>query len=308
MRGQPTRGTLRPPSFKGCLRPADRRVMARMAGLIAVGALFLAWSAHAAGDPDVAALQVSLSTRGLYAGTIDGEAGAATTAAVMAFQKRKKLVPDGIAGPATRKALGRFARPQLGSRTLDLGAVGWDVVALQFLLAWHGFPSGTFDGAFGLHVQSAVMCFQLYAGLPVVGFAGPRTVAALTAPLPRSPLALSWPLRAAVGDGFGPRGARFHAGIDIPAALGAPVGAAGSGVVTFAAPSDGFGNLVVIAHGAGVETFYAHLSSITVHAGQSVARGARVGLVGATGEATGPHLHLEVHVRGAAVDPLSALR
>ncbi len=281
--------------------------MARLTALAAVGALLLAGSAFGAGAPDVAALQVALQTRGLYGGTIDGVVGASTTKAVIAFQKRRQLVPDGVVGPATRKALGKRWRADLGSRHLGFGAVGWDVAELQFALAVHGFPSGSFDGAFGWHVQAAVERFQRYAGLPVVGFVGPQTVAALQAPAARCPLRLAWPLRGPVGSLFGPRGSRFHPGIDLEAPTGMPVGAAAGGQVTWAGVADGYGNLVVLAHGSGVRTFYAHLSRIDVRLGQHVGRGSRVGLVGATGEATGPHLHFEVRVRGAAVDPLPAL-
>lgn len=281
--------------------------MIRLAGLIAAGALLLAGSAHAAGDPDVAALQVALHTRGLYAGTIDGVPGETTTRALIAFQRRRRLVPDGVVGPATRRALGRRWSRNLGSRPLGFGAAGWDVAELQFALAWHGFPSGTFDGVFGFHVQGAVRRFQRYAGLPVVGVAGPRTLAALLAPPARSPLRLGWPVRAAVSSPFGPRGDRFHAGIDLEARTGTPVRAAAAGLVTWAGPADGFGNLVVLAHGSGVRTLYAHLSRIDVALGSRVRDGARIGLVGATGEATGPHLHFEVRVRGASIDPLTAL-
>jgi murein DD-endopeptidase MepM/ murein hydrolase activator NlpD len=69
----------------------------------------------------------------------------------------------------------------------------------------------------------------------------------------------------------------------------------------------GWGKLVVVAHADGVRTMYAHLSSIAVRLGERVATGDRLGAVGATGEATGPHLHFEVRLRGAAVDPRPAL-
>ena len=111
-----------------------------------------------------------------------------------------------------------------------------------------------------------------------------------------------------IGDVFGPRGNRFHAGIDILAPRGTPVGAAAAGHVTWAGRlAGGWGNLVVVAHADGVRTMYAHLSSIAVRLGQRVARGDRLGAVGATGDATGPHLHFEVRLRGAAVDPRPAL-
>jgi murein DD-endopeptidase MepM/ murein hydrolase activator NlpD len=70
----------------------------------------------------------------------------------------------------------------------------------------------------------------------------------------------------------------------------------------------GYGNLVVIAHRAGMTSFYAHLASIALRRGRCVPVGARVGTVGSTGNSTGPHLHFELRLRGAAVDPLSGLQ
>jgi murein DD-endopeptidase MepM/ murein hydrolase activator NlpD len=142
-----------------------------------------------------------------------------------------------------------------------------------------------------------------------VGTTGPATAAALRAPVPTCPVALAWPLRVKVGDPFGPRGAGFHPGIDLPAATGTPVRAAAVGRVTFAGrTASGYGNLVIVKGADGVATMYAHLSRILAYRGEAVTVGSLVGLVGATGETTGPHLHFEVRVRGAAVDPLPALR
>ncbi len=259
------------------------------------------------GDPDVAALQVALERKGLYAGTIDGIAGPATSDGVRELQRRARLVVDGRAGRATRRALGRFARHTLGSRPLVIGSRGWDVAGLQFLLAWHGFPSAAIDGIFGERVAAALRRYQRWAALPVDGVAGPGTLAALDSPPVYSPLTLSWPLDRPVGDGFGPRGNRFHAGIDLPASRGTPVRAARGGRVVYAAPGGSFGLLVVIAHGHGVRTFYAHLSRIAVAVGDRVSSGAPIGRVGTTGHSTGPHLHFEVRVRGASVDPLPSL-
>lgn len=275
--------------------------------VVLAGALAFAGGAFAEGNPEIAALQVGLRNRGLYSGTVDGVLGPGTETALRRFQRRARLTADGVPGPRTRLALGRYGRrAPLGRRPLGLGRRGWDVAALQFALAWHGFPSGTFDGYFGSHTDVALRSFQLRAGIKPDGTAGPATVAALRGPRPRSPLTFARPLPGPLGDSFGPRGARFHAGVDFPAPTGTSVTAAGSGRVVFAGPSgSGWGNLVVVAHRLGVRTRYAHLSRVDVELGQQVSTGSTVGLVGATGEATGPHLHFEVVVRGANVDPLS---
>src|SRR3954454_1644274 len=259
------------------------------------------------GDPSVAGLQVALRRHHVYAGANDGRFDRATQRAVRRFQTRARLSADGIAGPQTRLALGRFARWPLGGRVLRPGAVGADVAALQFALAWNGFPSGAFDGRFRPRVAGALRRFQALRGLPVSGIAGRRTFAALRLPPRNPPVLLARPVLAPVGDGFGPRGNRFHAGVDLLAGYRAPVEAALAGRVVWAGSRDGWGLLVTIAHGDGVRTLYAHLSRVDVRVGDWVSGGALLGLVGATGEATGPHLHFEVRVDGAAVDPLPHL-
>lgn len=275
---------------------------------LALAALAAAPAAVASRDAGVAALQVALHARGLYAGSIDGVDGPATARAVARFQQRRGLRPDGIAGSATRRALGRYGRHLLGSRPLVRGTTGWDVAALQFVLAWHGFPSASFDGRLGVHTLHALKRFQRWSGLTPDGVAGPTTLAALRRPAPTCPIALAWPVQAPIGDGFGARGNRFHAGIDLEAPTNTEVSAAAAGRVTYAGwIAGGWGNLVVVAHGDGVRTMYAHLSSIAARVGERVAAGTVIGEVGASGNATGPHLHFEVRVRGAAVDPRSAL-
>jgi murein DD-endopeptidase MepM/ murein hydrolase activator NlpD len=274
------------------------------------GALAFVEGAAAVGDARTAALQVALRAQGLYRGTIDGVQGPGTTRAIRRLQRRARLVVDGVAGPRTLRALGRLGRPALGRRPLRLGRVGRDVAELQFKLAEHGFPSGAFDGVLGARTDWALRRFQHWAGLRSDGVAGPATLIALAGPLPQPTLPLAWPLRLPVGDPFGPRaGGRFHTGIDLPAPTGTPVHAAARGRVSWAAyMPGGWGNLVVVADGHGVRTLYAHLSRISVHVGERVAVGSLLGLVGATGDATGPHLHFQVNVRGAAVDPVPALR
>jgi murein DD-endopeptidase MepM/ murein hydrolase activator NlpD len=266
-------------------------------------------AAAAVGKPNVAALQVALRARGVYVATIDGFAGPSTTAAVRRFQRRARITVDGVAGSQTRRALGRYARHGFGTRLLNMGKGGWDVAALQFALAKQGFPSGTFDGGFGLHTDAALRRFQRFAKLGADGVAGPATYAALRRLPARSPISLRRPVQAPVGDRFGPRDNRFHTGIDFTASSGTNVRAAASGRVVHASwDSGGYGYLVTLRHGNGVRTMYAHLSAVLVQRGQRIAAGVRLGRVGATGHAFGPHLHFEVRVRGAAVDPLPALR
>ncbi len=282
---------------------------ALVAAFVACLALAAPTSAVGAGSPNVAALQVGLYARGLYHGTIDGVMGPGTRAAVRRFQRRAHIAADGVPGRQTCRAMHRYCRHKFGTRILVMGKRGWDVAALQFALAAHGFPSGAFDGGFGPRTDAALRRFQRWAHLGADGTAGPATFSALRRRAPRSPIALRRPIRAPLGDPFGPRGNRFHPGLDFPAPYGRAVYAAAFGQVVHASwDAGGYGYLVTIRHGHHVRTMYAHLSRIRVRVGQWVRAGARVGNVGASGEATGPHLHFEVRVSGAAVNPLPALR
>ena len=254
----------------------------------------------------VAALQVALRAHAVYDGPVDGLAGPGTNAGVRRIQRRAGLAVDGIVGPRTRRALGAQGRHPIGSRPLRAGHRGWDVAALQFSLETHGFPLGGVDGGFGARTAVAVRRAQAFYGLGADGIAGPATLAALSRAPVRAP-ALRSPIAAPLGDRYGPRGTTFHAGLDFPAVTGTPVTAAGTGRVVFAGYNDGWGTTVVLDHGNAVRTRYAHLSAITVSLGTSVLAGTQVGRVGATGHATGPHLHFEVTVRGANADPGLAL-
>lgn len=98
---------------------------------------------------------------------------------------------------------------------------------------------------------------------------------------------------------------KLHTGVDIAAPSGTPIHAAGDGVVVHAGRWGGYGNCVVVAHGNGRSTLYAHCSSLAVSSGQRVRRGQTIGRVGSTGYSTGPHLHFEVRKNGAPVNPLS---
>ena len=101
---------------------------------------------------------------------------------------------------------------------------------------------------------------------------------------------------------------RLHEGIDIWAPSGTPIHAAGDGTVLWAGPRNGYGIAVILDHGNGLGTVYAHQSAVAVAPGQRVGRGAVIGYVGQTGLAAGPHLHFEVRINGTAYDPLNFVR
>jgi murein DD-endopeptidase MepM/ murein hydrolase activator NlpD len=123
-----------------------------------------------------------------------------------------------------------------------------------------------------------------------------------------------WPVNGRLEDGFGSRIDPFsgdgahHTGADIIAPTGTVVWATGDGVVTLAEWSGGYGRLVIIDHGNGIDTYYAHLSKINVLPGQEILQGEMVGLVGSSGRVTAPHLHYEVRVRSIPVNPIKYLK
>jgi murein DD-endopeptidase MepM/ murein hydrolase activator NlpD len=146
-----------------------------------------------------------------------------------------------------------------------------------------------------LAAESATLAAQIRAAQDGAGSTGTGQPSAA---------GLIWPCDGVVVSGFGMRWGRMHEGIDIGCAYGAPNRAAAAGTVIYAGWLGGYGNLVVVDHGNGLSTAYAHASAILVTVGQEVAQGETVSLVGSTGHSTGPHLHFEVRVNGVAVDPL----
>lgn len=120
-------------------------------------------------------------------------------------------------------------------------------------------------------------------------------------------MALASPSRGAVSSKFGMRWGRMHEGIDIAANSGTPIYAALDGVVTYARWEEGYGNLIKLKHKNNVETLYGHCSRIIVSEGDTIKKGDKIGEVGSTGKSTGPHLHFEVRVNGAAKNPIDYL-
>jgi murein DD-endopeptidase MepM/ murein hydrolase activator NlpD len=124
---------------------------------------------------------------------------------------------------------------------------------------------------------------------------------------------LSWPVSGPVVSPFGYRihpilgYKKLHTGIDIAVGYGVPIHSAAAGTVIYASWMGGYGNVIIVDHGDGLSTLYAHQSSLAVGNGVRVSRGQTVGYVGSTGFSTGPHLHFEVRVNGTPVDPMGYL-
>jgi murein DD-endopeptidase MepM/ murein hydrolase activator NlpD len=216
-----------------------------------------------------------------------------------ATKKRVAAVTQVI---AVRTAQHRALRERLLARKSGLAlARGVKEGALASLESAHREYAGE---AAALAAQSSELAAQIRAAqaAPVV-----RTPAALIAGDAPSASGFVWPLSGPVVSPFGMRWGRMHEGIDISAGTGAPIAAAMAGTVISTGYMGGYGNLVVIDHGGGLATAYAHLSGYAVGAGQSVSQGQVVGYVGCTGHCYGPHVHFEVRVGGAAVDPLGYL-
>lgn len=112
-----------------------------------------------------------------------------------------------------------------------------------------------------------------------------------------------WPLRGEISSDFGVRDKKMHNGIDIRAPIGQKVQAAQGGEISYAGALQGYGKVVVIQHGGNFSTVYAHLEHVSVKKGQSVQKADTIGRVGDSGNATGPHLHFEVRLRGQPRNP-----
>ena len=119
-------------------------------------------------------------------------------------------------------------------------------------------------------------------------------------------IALVRPVSGVITSRFGVRSSvrsSAHTGLDIAAGTGTPIVAAAAGTVTFSGYKGSYGNMIVISHGNGVQTYYAHCNSLSYSAGANVSQGQVIATVGSTGNSTGPHLHLEVRVNGVAYNP-----
>jgi murein DD-endopeptidase MepM/ murein hydrolase activator NlpD len=158
--------------------------------------------------------------------------------------------------------------------------------------------------AAALQAQSANVAAQIRSAQATV-LSSPTYSQASTDSSP-SASGFIWPVGGPVVSPFGWRWGRMHEGVDIAAGYGTPIAAAASGTVIYAGWMGGYGNLIIIDHGGGIATAYAHQSSFAVGGGP-VSQGQTIGYIGCTGHCFGPHLHFEVRVNGSAVDPLGYL-
>lgn len=186
-------------------------------------------------------------------------------------------------------------RTRLSSRALTA------LVAVMTLAAFRAVPVGS------AHERSLSQepTIQAAAALPIVA----QQASYPDGPEQSAQPALVWPAPGPITSPFG--GGRRHPGIDIDGVTGDPVEAAANGTVVQAgaAPAgySGYGNIVMIDHGGGIATLYAHLSRVDVAVGQPVEQGQQIGAIGATGMATGDHLHFEVRVENNPTDPMAWL-
>jgi LysM repeat protein len=191
------------------------RLVRRCIALICLtGALAAAPAVHAAGNPQIAGLQVALRAHGLYLAQIDGIAGPKTAAAVHAFQQKHGL-PYGVANARMRAALGPLGRPLFGTRTLKRGDFGWDVSVLQFLLTRHGVYSGALDGYMGKETIAGLRRYQRSMHLLADAVVGPRTLSAIVrrdgVPVRTRPVVVRTTVHIVrVGDTLTALAARFH--------------------------------------------------------------------------------------------------
>jgi peptidoglycan hydrolase-like protein with peptidoglycan-binding domain len=264
-------------------------VATALTGPSAAQAAAPAWPTLSSGSsgPNVTTAQYLLRHRG-YGIAADGQFGPATASAVTSFQSANGLAADGIIGPLTWGKL---------VVTLSAGANNNAVRGLQTALNKYGYGLAV-DGVWGPATSSAVTSFQSRNGLTVDGIVGPTTWQYLVGGGSTG----SGNYRLIIGKSVLPRSEyddphHDYPAIDLPTVTGTTTYAITSGTVGYAGGSCGLG--IGLTGDDGAYYLYCHLNSRSVAAGTRVSAGQILGYTGATGNVTGPHLHLEVRVNGA---------
>ncbi len=198
---------------------------------------------------------------------------------------------------AERTAEQRAVRDRLASSQRELATARQD--KRSTLTEVREDKNAALDHVAELQAQSAALSARIRSA---------QSAAIVPAPTGQASAAgFVWPVHGVLTSGYGWRWGRMHEGIDLAVSNGTPVVAAASGTVIVAGWLGGYGNLVVVDHGNGVATAYGHNTTVTVGYGQSVAQGQLIAYSGNTGNSTGPHVHFEVRINGAPVDPLGYL-
>ena len=214
----------------------------------------------------------------------------------LATVETRRLQADAVSEISARTSAARGARDRLSSERDTLAQAR--ALKRSALFQTQESREDYLREVEALAAQSAALAARIQAAQSSSGSSGTG------AP---SSSGLIWPVNGPVVSGYGMRWGRMHEGIDIAAASGTSIAAAAAGTVIHAGWLGGYGNLVVLDHGNGLATAYAHASAILVGVGQQVSQGETIALVGSTGNSSGPHLHFEVRVNGSAVDPLGYL-
>lgn len=276
------------------LRLSRRAAFALVAGIVLCILVALgihAWQLHQA-EQAVVRLQVEAAAQSAEIGAVDKQADD-LAAQLKTLQRENAEIRALIGMPAKGNGA---VRPTHGSVSVPGGSGGLAAVRERLTRLAHASSAAALDEARLAGLAGKVLELRRLANI-----ARDRMIAALPS--------LN-PVDGSIVDGFGYRlrpWPEFHKGVDLAADYGAPVHAAAAGVVVSAGWEGGFGIKVDIDHGNGYHTWYAHLSRVAVTPGEHVVKGQTIASVGATGEATGPHLHYQVMRFGVAVDPVPYL-
>lgn len=202
---------------------------------------------------------------------------------VETYQEAEKIVADLKEKKSTNADQitfnAKYTTEQMEKSTTD------DVVAALFIAPPVEKPKKTTSRNYGYSSGSVNTSQTVSYGAPSLG------------------ISLMRPVSGTITSRFGRRSSGVHTGLDIANSRGTPIYAAASGTVSFAGRRGGYGNMLVIDHGNGVQTYYAHCNSLVASAGQYVSQGQLIAYMGSTGNSTGPHLHLEVRVNGVCQNP-----